>query len=194
MTDSNLALEMQTHMAAMTEMVNQCGPVIHQIALALEDAFKAGHKLLLCGNGGSAADAQHVAGEFVNRFRFDRPPLPAIALTTDSSVLTCIGNDSSFVAVFSKQVEALGKAGDVLVAISTSGKSPNVLAALDRANKLGMITIGLTSEKGARPMSAFCDLILAVPSDDTARIQECHEFAWHYICGAVEEELFGAKL
>ena len=146
--------------------------------------------MLLCGNGGSAADAQHVAGEFVNRFRFDRAPLPAVALTTDTSVLTCIGNDSSFDAIFSRQVEALGNPGDILVGISTSGKSKNVMQAILAAKARGLTTVAMTGIHGKEPMGAACDFCLAIPSADTPRIQEAHEFVWHVLCGEVERALF----
>ena len=156
----------------------------------ITECFKQGNKILLCGNGGSAADAQHVAAEFINRFRFDRPALPAIALTTDSSILTCIGNDLTFENIFSRQVEALGIKGDILVGISTSGHSANVLKALGTARAKSLTTIGFTGQKGRDPMSANCDYCLVIPSSDTARVQECHEFIWHVICGAVEKQLF----
>ena len=147
-----------------------------------------GHKLLICGNGGSAADAQHLAGEFVNRFLLDRPPLPALALTTDSSVLTAIGNDFGFEQVFAKQVYALGVPGDVLLAISTSGKSPNVLAALRTAREKSMHTIGLSG--AGHGMDALCDITLHVPHASTPLVQEIHISAGHLICELVEYFLF----
>jgi D-sedoheptulose 7-phosphate isomerase len=131
-----------------------------------------------------------VAAEFVNRFRIDREPLPALALTTDSSILTSIANDSSFGDIFSRQVEALGSSADVLLCISTSGQSANVLKALATARGRGMVTIGLTGEKGGQGMEPLCDFCLVVPSADTARIQECHEFVLHVLSGMVETRLF----
>ncbi|MDO9709030.1 D-sedoheptulose 7-phosphate isomerase [Paracraurococcus lichenis] len=152
-------------------------------------ALAAGRKLLLCGNGGSAADAQHWAAELVSRFHYDRPGLAAIALTTDSSILTAIGNDYGYERVFARQVEALGAAGDVLLALSTSGRSPNVLAALRAARAKGMATVGFTGAGGG-DMPALCDLLLRAPSEATPRIQEAHEVAGHIICAAIERRLF----
>ncbi|MDR2696357.1 MAG: D-sedoheptulose 7-phosphate isomerase [Deltaproteobacteria bacterium] len=151
-------------------------------------AVARGHKLLICGNGGSAADAQHLAAEFVNRFLLDRPPLPAIALTTDSSVLTAISNDFGFEHAFAKQIHALGAPGDVLLAISTSGKSPNVLAALRAAREKNMHTIGLSG--AGHDMDAFCDIALHVPHASTPLIQEVHIAAGHLVCALVEYFLF----
>lgn len=146
-------------------------------------------KILFCGNGGSAADAQHLAAEFVNRFLIDRPPLPGIALTTDSSALTAISNDFGFDQIFSKQIRALGKAGDVLLAISTSGSSPNITEALKAARNLGMITMGLTG-KGGGDMPALCDYLLDVPDDSTPLIQEIHITVGHLLCRLVDYYLF----
>lgn len=160
------------------------GGIADRIAKTLRD----GNKLLIAGNGGSAADAQHVAAEFLSRFGFDRNPLPAIALTTDTSVLTAIGNDYGFEQVFERQVRGLGRKGDALIAISTSGRSPNVIAALTAAREIGVTTIGFS---GSGPgMHALCDLMLAVPSTDTALIQQIHITAFHAICGVVERDLF----
>jgi D-sedoheptulose 7-phosphate isomerase len=185
-----LASEFKTHQQVLEQTVAQQAAVIEQIIAALVRCFQQGGKVLLCGNGGSAADAQHVAGEFVNRFRYDHAPLPAIALSTDTSILTAIGNDSAFELVFSRQVEALGRPGDVLVGISTSGKSPDVLRALEAARQHGLVTVGFTGQSGSQRMGALCDLCLAIPSDETPRIQEAHIFVWHVICGAVEKMLF----
>lgn len=185
-----LETELKTHQALLAQTVATQAEVIGQVTQAIARCFQQGHKLLLCGNGGSAADAQHVAGEFVNRFRYDHAALPAIALTTDTSILTSIGNDSNFESVFSRQVEALGKPGDVLVGISTSGGSPNVLRALEAARRGGLLTVGFTGEKGRETLGALCDLCLVVPSADTPRIQESQIFVWHVICGAVERTLF----
>jgi D-sedoheptulose 7-phosphate isomerase len=152
-------------------------------------ALSRGNKLLLCGNGGSAADAQHWAGELVARFHYDRPGLPAIALTTDSSILTAIGNDYGYDRVFARQVEALGAAGDVLYALSTSGNSPNILAALRAAKAKGLTTIGFTGATGGE-MRALCDLCLRVPATSTSLIQEGHEVAGHTICAMIERRMF----
>ena len=152
-------------------------------------ALRGGRKLMICGNGGSAADAQHWAGELVSRFHYDRPGLPAIALTTDSSILTAIGNDYGYERVFARQVEALGAAGDVLLAISTSGNSPNVVAALEAARARGIATVGFTGQGGGR-MAALCDLCIRIPSSSTPRIQEGHEVLGHAICAMIEAAIF----
>ncbi|HUH97393.1 MAG TPA: D-sedoheptulose 7-phosphate isomerase [Anaerolineales bacterium] len=189
-TNNPLSQELEAHISALRRTVTECGPEISNITKCLLECFRQGNKLLLCGNGGSAADAQHIAAEFINRFRFDRPALPAISLASDNSILTCIGNDSAFVNIFSRQVEALGVKGDILVGISTSGRSGNVLKALETARAKGLTTIGFTGEKGRAAMGAACDYCLVVPSAETARIQECHEFVWHAICRDVESDLF----
>jgi D-sedoheptulose 7-phosphate isomerase len=163
--------------------------VIDEIVAKLSACFEQGGKLLICGNGGSAADAQHLAAEFMNRMRVDHEPWPAIALTTDTSVLTSIANDAAYDDVFTRQVDALGRSGDVLFALSTSGRSANVLAALVAARRRGMVSVSFTGEAGAQQMGKDCDLLLAVPSRDTARIQEVHEFMYHFIASAVEARL-----
>jgi D-sedoheptulose 7-phosphate isomerase len=163
---------------------------IHHIAEAITAAFRAGHKLLIAGNGGSAADAQHIAGEFLSRLNFDRNPLPAIALTTDSSVLTAIGNDYGFDRTFERQVRGLGQPGDVFIAISTSGRSANVIAALNAAREAGLTTIGFTGTAGSGPMQSLCEHCLAAPAQETALIQQIHIVAAHAICGLVERSLF----
>jgi D-sedoheptulose 7-phosphate isomerase len=161
------------------------------VAQAVEQSLRAGGKVMLAGNGGSASDAEHIAGEFLSRLRFDRHPLPAIALTTDSSVLTAIGNDYGYEQVFERQLRGLGRKGDVFVAISTSGKSPNVLAALRAAREIGVTTIGFTgTAPGAALMAPLCDLVLAAPSDDTPLIQQIHITAAHAICEIVERNMF----
>ena len=162
------------------------------IAERIAAALKSGGKLLLAGNGGSASDAQHIAAEFVGRFVNDRSPLAAIALTTDTSALTAIGNDYGFDKVFERQVRALGRKGDVFVAISTSGRSANILAALQAARELGLVNIGFTKD-AQTPMHALCDLVLGVPSEETALIQQVHITTAHAICHLVERELFGAR-
>ena len=161
------------------------------IADRIARSLREGGKLLLAGNGGSAADAQHIAAELLSRFVSDRAPLPAIALTTDSSVLTAIGNDYGFEQVFARQIRGLGRKGDVFIAISTSGRSPNILAALKAAREIGLVTVGFTGAK-LTDMRALCDLALVAPSEETALIQQVHITAAHAICGLVERELFGA--
>jgi D-sedoheptulose 7-phosphate isomerase len=163
---------------------------IHEIAGAITAAFRSGHKLLIAGNGGSAADAQHIAGEFLSRLNFDRNPLPAIALTTDSSVLTAIGNDYGFDRTFERQVRGLGRPGDVFIAISTSGRSPNVIAALKAAREEGLTTIGFTGSGANGLMQPLCDHCLAAPAEETPLIQQVHIVAAHAICGLVERSLF----
>jgi D-sedoheptulose 7-phosphate isomerase len=163
---------------------------IHAIAEAITAAFRAGHKLLIAGNGGSAADAQHIAGEFLSRFNFDRNPLPAIALTTDSSVLTAIGNDYGFDHTFERQVRGLGQPGDVFIAISTSGRSANVIAALKAAREGGLTTIGFTGSRANGLMQPLCQHCLAAPAEETPLIQQIHIVAAHAICGIVENSLF----
>jgi D-sedoheptulose 7-phosphate isomerase len=153
------------------------------------NAFRNSGKLMLCGNGGSAADAQHIAAEFVNRFQIERSALPALALTTDTSILTSVANDSSFDDIFSRQIEALGARGDVLLAISTSGRSKNILSALDTAKDRGIHTVGLMGEGGGE-MLRLVDLALVVESDQTPRVQEAHILAGHIICELVEHMFF----
>ena len=169
----------------------QLRAVLHAIADVITDAFRAGRKLLIAGNGGSAADAQHIAGEFLSRLNFDRNPLPAIALTTDSSVLTAIGNDYGFERAFERQVRGLGQRGDAFIAISTSGRSPNIVAALKAARDGGLVTIGFTGTAANGAMRPLCDHCLAAPSAETPLIQQIHIVAAHAICGLVERSLFG---
>lgn len=158
------------------------------------EAIDAGGKLLLAGNGGSAADAQHIAAEFVSRFAFDRPGLPAIALTTDTSILTAIGNDYGYEKLFERQIQALGRAGDVFIAYSTSGRSPNVLAGLREAGERGLFRIGLTGiGPGAEQMAPLCEVLLRVPSTDTAEIQQGHAVLGHILCGLVEDAIFARR-
>lgn len=169
--------------------VDANGSALIQLAERIAEALTNDRKLLLCGNGGSAADAQHIAAEFVNRFVLERPPLPAIALTTDSSILTSIGNDYSFDEVFSKQVKAVGQEGDVLLGISTSGSSANVNEAVKVGREQGLYTAALTGGDGG-PLRKLADLSLVVNSKVTARVQETHIFAGHMICQLVDEMLF----
>ena len=159
-----------------------------KIAGAIVAALRAGNKLLIIGNGGSAADAQHIAAEIVGRYKKDRPAYAAIALTTDTSALTAIGNDYGFEQVFARQVEGLGRRGDVLLALSTSGRSPNVLAALKTARQQGLVTVGFTGAKGTA-LAAACDHLLVAPSDDTAVIQQIHLTLAHGICDMIEQTL-----
>lgn len=164
---------------------------VAEIARTMALSFTSGGKLLFCGNGGSAADAQHWAAEFMNRFMMERPPLPAISLTTDTSILTAIANDYAFDQVFSKQVRALGRPGDVLVAISTSGTSPNICAALELAQQQGLITVGIGGGTGGT-MIEHCQYALIVPDSRTPLIQEIHSAIGHLLCGLVDYYLFEA--
>lgn len=154
------------------------------------EALRNDRKIIFAGNGGSAADAQHLAGELVNRFGFDRPGLAAIAITTDTSVLTSISNDYGFNKLFARQIEAIGKKGDILISLSTSGNSVNILEGIKKAKKAHIITIGLTGKSGGK-MNSLCDLVLKVPSEDTPRIQEAHIMIGHIICSMIENSLFG---
>lgn len=185
--------ELDAHHSVLEKLVTEQVADLEELKKLFVDALTAGKKLLFCGNGGSAADAQHIAAEFINRFRFDRPALPALALTVDASVLTSIGNDSSYDFVFSRQVEALAQEGDVVVGLTTSGRSKNVLLALEAAKKKKAIAVGLTGKDGAARMKDVTDFVLAVPSNDTARIQEGHEFALHCVAALVEKAMFGEK-
>lgn len=161
------------------------GPILERIAAEMTRAILAGNKVLWCGNGGSAADSQHLAAELVGRFRRERPGLPSIALTTDSSVLTSIGNDYGFEKVFSRQVQALCVEGDVLVGISTSGNSRNVCLALEAGRRMGAFTVAFTGDGGGA-MAGVADAILCMPSKDTARIQEGHILCGHMLCDWIE--------
>ncbi len=160
-------------------------------AQACIDCMQRGGKILLTGNGGSAADAQHIAGEFVSRFAFERPGLPAIALTTDTSVLTAIGNDYGYEKLFVRQVQALGIMGDVFIGYSTSGRSPNILRAFEEARRRKMVCIGFTGNRGGS-MRVLCNYLLEVPSSDTPKIQEGHLVLGHILCGLVEKAIFRA--
>ena len=165
---------------------------VFRAAKMIADCFQRGGKLLLCGNGGSAADAQHIAGEFINRFLAERKALPAMALSTDGGVLTCVANDTGFERVFARQVEAFGRAGDMLLAISTSGNSENIVRAVEVARSAGMKSIGLLGGDGGQ-VAALCDLALVVSSRDTQRIQETHNLLGHVLCETVERTLFPSK-
>ena len=160
---------------------------IETVAAAIKKALAAGHKVLFCGNGGSAADSQHLAAEFVGRFQKERRGLPAIALTVDTSILTAVGNDYGYDKVFVRQVEALAQAGDVLVGISTSGNSPNVVAAIELAKTKGVYCVGMTAAGGGK-MATLCDECIAVPAKITARAQEMHILIGHILCELVDGE------
>lgn len=164
---------------------------IARAAQRILEAYKEGGKILICGNGGSAADAQHMAGEFINRFKIERNPWPCIALTTDTSILTAIGNDYSFDEIFSKQVKALGSREDILIGISTSGNSKNILKAVESAKEKGIFTICFLGNQGGK-LGGICDLPIIVNSKNTPRIQESHLLIMHCICEIVEKELFNA--
>ena len=166
-------------------------PLILRGADMLVSCITSGHKILIFGNGGSAADAQHIAAEFVNRFQIERPPLAALSLTTDTSIITSIGNDYNFDEIFSKQIKALGKKDDVAIGISTSGSSKNIIQAIHAAEKIGMVTIGLTGRGGA--LAQCADLVFSVKSDITARIQEAHIILGHILCDLVDRMLFPEK-
>lgn len=161
---------------------------VSMAATMIEDAYKNNKKVLIAGNGGSAGDAQHIAAELVSRFFYDRPGLPAIALTTDSSMLTAIGNDYGFEKIFSRQVQAQGISGDIFIGISTSGNSENVIKAVHEAKKMGLKTIGLTGQSGDLPN--IVDISLNVPSASTPFIQECHICIGHILCAIVEKNIF----
>ena len=187
MNDTTFLTNLTEHMA-LCQQLGTLDTSVSQAIQACVQSLQKGGKLMLCGNGGSAADSQHLAAEFTGRFSKDRPPIAAVALSTDTSALTCIGNDYSFNDIFARQVQALGKAGDCLIAISTSGNSGNVLAAVAAAKSLGISTIGLLGRNGGK-LKAQCDISIVVPSQVTARIQEAHILIGHSLCGAVELKL-----
>ena len=169
--------------------IRQNAEVLFQVVRLIAEAFKSGNKVLLFGNGGSAADAQHMAGEFINCFLIERPPLPAIALTTDTSVLTSISNDYGYADTFSKQVKALGKEGDVAIGISTSGSAANVIKAVKVAREMGLKTVGLTGRDGGE-LAKSVDVVIMVDAQATPRIQEVHITVIHVICEMVDRMLF----
>lgn len=182
----NLVEQRMADHAAVLAVTKALAPDIERAGTLIRDALAGGHKILFCGNGGSAADSQHLAAEIVGRFQKERPSLPALALTVDTSVLTAVANDYGYDTVFSRQVEGLGNAGDVLVGISTSGNSKNVIAAIETARKKQMSVIGFTGIGGGK-MADLCDVCLAVPSKVTARTQEMHIMMGHIICEIAEE-------
>jgi D-sedoheptulose 7-phosphate isomerase len=178
--------------SAKEKFVVEHGETLERVARLVAEALAQGHKVLLFGNGGSAADAQHIAAEFVNRFMVERRPLPAIALTTDSSALTSIANDYGYDQIFAKQIDALGAAGDVAIAISTSGNSPNVLRAIDACGRVGLFVVGLTGGDGGR-MREHVDYLLNVSATrETPRVQETHITIAHVLCDLVDRQLFPA--
>ncbi len=187
MTDPNFLNNLHEHLS-LFQQLNSLDQHVDQAINACVHSLRAGGKLMFCGNGGSAADSQHLAAEFTGRFIKDRPPVAAIALSTDTSALTCIANDYSFEAIFARQVQAIGKPGDCLIAISTSGNSGNVLAAVAAAKALGITCIGLLGRDGGK-LKPQCDISIVVPSQVTARIQEAHILIGHSLCGAVEQQL-----
>ncbi|WP_424627416.1 D-sedoheptulose 7-phosphate isomerase [Bradyrhizobium sp. SYSU BS000235] len=194
MSKDRIAAHFQSSFAGLSNAVQsrELLTTAHTIANVTADALRAGNKLLLIGNGGSAADAQHIAAEIVGRYKQERPGWAAIALTTDTSALTAIANDYGFEQVFARQVQGLGKRGDVLFALTTSGRSPNILAALRVARDLGITTIGFTGLKG-ESMRAACDHLLVAPSEDTPVIQQIHMMVMHAICDDVEEAMLRGK-
>ena len=192
MNQDRIAAHFQSSLAGLTKALQSAEllAVAHAIAQTIADALKAGNKILLIGNGGSAADAQHIAAEIVGRYKQERPGWAAIALTTDTSALTAIGNDYGFEQIFARQVQGLGQRGDVLLALTTSGRSPNILAALRVAREIGVTTAGFTGVKG-ECMRTACDHLLVAPSDDTPVVQQIHMMALHAICDEVEHALIG---
>jgi len=189
----SIKLQLTEHVALIRKIEDTLTEEIASTVVMLQDALGAGNKLLVMGNGGSAADAQHFAAEIIGRFKLERRALPAIALTTDSSILTAIGNDYGFDSVFSRQVEGLGNSGDVVFGISTSGNSPNVFAALAKARDLGCKTVALTGRDGGT-LKTVADISIIVPSYDTPRIQEGHVTIIHILCDLLEKRLFTASL
>jgi len=183
---SRIEIELNSHLKLVESITQKLIPSIEQAESLVLETLARGSKILICGNGGSAADAQHIAAELTGRFRIERRGLPCIALTTDTSALTAIGNDYGFEQVFARQVEALANSSDLLVGISTSGNSPNVINALKCARLIGCKTIGLSGNSGGQ-MNDCCDVNLVVPSDNTARIQEMHILIGHIICSLIDD-------
>ncbi len=178
--------ELHSHKKVVESVIDELQNYIYTACVITTDTLAQGKKVLLCGNGGSAADAQHIAAELTGRYKTDRKALPAIALTTDTSALTAIANDFGYKRVFERQVEALAEEGDLLIAISTSGNSKNVIRAIKKAKSMGCRVIGLSGKDGGR-MSELCDLNIIIPSNDTPRIQEMHITIGHIICQSVDE-------
>jgi D-sedoheptulose 7-phosphate isomerase len=191
MTDDILRKNIQSSIEVHSRILEACLPALSAAAETLISAYRAGRKAIFFGNGGSAADAQHLAAEFLGRYLLERHPLPALALHANTSAVTAIANDYGYETVFARQLQALAAPGDVAVAISTSGNSGNVLEAIAVARKMGVATIGLTGAKGGR-MREMVDVLIAAPSNDTPRIQECHILVGHALCDAVEQALAAA--
>lgn len=188
-----LARSLREHLKAIEALLDSSLADIDAAGRLIWEALNAGNKILLCGNGGSAADAQHIAAELVGRYEQQRRAFPAISLTTDTSALTALSNDYGYEEVFARQVEALGSVGDVLIAISTSGKSPSVVKAADQARAMGCKTIALTGCSGD-PLASHCDLAVVVPSDRTSRVQEAHITIGHLWCEMVDARVAGGEL
>jgi D-sedoheptulose 7-phosphate isomerase len=169
---------------------NELMSLIKEVSFKIVESYKNGNKTLIAGNGGSAADAQHIAGEFVSKFYFDRPGLASLALTTDTSIITAIGNDYGYEKLFSRQVQANGVKGDIFIGISTSGNSANIIEALKECKEKGIISVGFTGQNGGK-MAELCDFCIKVPSHETPRVQEVHILVGHIICAVVEEAIFG---
>jgi D-sedoheptulose 7-phosphate isomerase len=180
--------EFNAHLMTIQAVINQMEEPLAKASLLAVETLKRGNKILLCGNGGSAADAQHIAAELTGRYKSERKGLPGIALTTDTSALTAIGNDYGYHRIFDRQVEALANEGDMLIGISTSGNSENVVSALTLAKKLGCVTLGFSGRDGGK-MNEVCDINLVVPSQDTPRIQEIHILFGHSLCQIIDNEL-----
>jgi D-sedoheptulose 7-phosphate isomerase len=185
---NNIERSVQVH----AKLLETCLPAMTAAANALVSAYRSGHKALFFGNGGSATDAQHLAGEFLGRYLRERRPLPAVALADNTAAVTAISNDYGYDRMFARQIEALAQPGDVAVGISTSGNSQNVIEGVKRARELGLFTIGLTGSSGGQ-LLGLVDALIAVPSDETPRIQECHILIGHALCDAVEHAIAGAQ-
>jgi D-sedoheptulose 7-phosphate isomerase len=192
MTDDDLRRQLDAAARTTADLVrdDRVLAALRGAANACVTTLRAGGKVLFAGNGGSAAEAQHFAAELVSRFAFDRDGLPSIALSTDTSILTAIGNDYGYERLFARQIQAHGRRGDVFVGLTTSGTSPNVLRGFDEARRRGLVTVGFTGNRGG-PMAALCDHLIEVPSADTPRIQEGHLVLGHVLCGFIEQALFG---
>jgi len=186
-TDEMVKRQISEHISAAREMFKLSKQIAH-ICPKIEEALRNGNKIMLAGNGGSAADCQHIAAEFVGRFKLERKSYPAIALTTDTSIITAIANDYSFDTIFSRQVQGLGKKGDILFGISTSGNSANIISAVEVAKKRSIFTVGLLGKDGGA-LKCLVDLPITVPVQNTARVQECHILIGHIICDIVENDL-----
>jgi D-sedoheptulose 7-phosphate isomerase len=184
---SRIRAEIDEITAGFTRL-SEHSPAIEQAARAMIASLAAGNKIMFCGNGGSAADSQHLAAELMGRYLKDRAPLPALALTVDTSALTAIGNDYGYVEVFARQLRGVGRQGDVLVGLSTSGNSANVVAAIETARIMNIVVVGMTGMNGGR-MDSLCDILIKVPATRTNRIQEMHIAVGHMLCGFIEDEL-----